>query len=116
MVLDLYGRHEYVGAVIQAYMRRSLEDVVRAGVSVRLCKGIYDEPRKIAYKDYDTVVGELQAPTGGAVEGRLLRSPEPARCREHPAGDATHGAGCRAQYPGHPRCFCAHRVLVVPLL
>jgi proline dehydrogenase len=39
-------------------MRRSLQDVGRlteAGVSVRLCKGIYDEPRKIAYKDFDTV-------------------------------------------------------------
>jgi proline dehydrogenase len=58
MVLNLCGRHENVGAVIQAYMRRSLQDVGRlteAGVSVRLCKGIYDEPRKIAYKDFDTV-------------------------------------------------------------
>jgi proline dehydrogenase len=58
MVLDLYERHENIGAVIQAYMRRSLEDVQRlteAGVSVRLCKGIYDEPRRIAYKDFDTV-------------------------------------------------------------
>jgi proline dehydrogenase len=58
MVLDLHGRHENIGAVIQAYMRRSLEDVQRlteAGVSVRLCKGIYDEPRRIAYKDFDTV-------------------------------------------------------------
>ena len=58
MVIDLRGRHENVGAVIQAYMRRSLDDVCRlveAGVTVRLCKGIYDEPRKIAYKDFDTV-------------------------------------------------------------
>ena len=58
MVIDLHERHENVGAVIQAYMRRSLDDVVRltqAGVSVRLCKGIYDEPRTIAYKDFDTV-------------------------------------------------------------
>ena len=58
MVIDLHGRRENVGAVIQAYMRRSLEDVCRlieAGVTVRLCKGIYDEPRKIAYKDFDTV-------------------------------------------------------------
>jgi proline dehydrogenase len=58
MVMDLHERYENVGAVIQAYMRRSLEDVVRltqAGVSVRLCKGIYDEPRTIAYKDFDTV-------------------------------------------------------------
>ena len=58
MVTGLHERHEKVGAVIQAYMRRSLEDVCRlieAGVTVRLCKGIYDEPRKIAYKDFDTV-------------------------------------------------------------
>ncbi|WP_273843655.1 proline dehydrogenase family protein [Rubrobacter calidifluminis] len=58
MVLDTHARHENVGAVIQAYMRRSIDDVqrlVEAGVSVRLCKGIYDEPREIAYKDYDTV-------------------------------------------------------------
>jgi proline dehydrogenase len=58
MVIDLHERYENVGAVIQAYMRRSLDDVVRlteAGVSVRLCKGIYDEPRRIAYKDFDTV-------------------------------------------------------------
>jgi proline dehydrogenase len=58
MVIDLHERHENVGAVIQAYMRRSLGDVRRlteAGVSVRLCKGIYDEPRKLAYKDFDTV-------------------------------------------------------------
>lgn len=58
MVHDLYGRYGNVGAVIQAYMRRSIEDVdrlVEGGVSARLCKGIYDEPRKLAYKDFDTV-------------------------------------------------------------
>lgn len=58
LVLDMHGRYENVGTVIQAYMRRSLEDVTRlveAGVSVRLCKGIYDEPREVAYKDFDTV-------------------------------------------------------------
>jgi proline dehydrogenase len=58
MVMDVHERHENIGAVIQAYMRRSLEDVGRltgAGVSVRLCKGIYDEPRRIAYKGFDTV-------------------------------------------------------------
>jgi proline dehydrogenase len=58
LVLKMHERHRNTGAVIQAYMRRSLKDVVRlaeAGVSVRLCKGIYDEPREIAYKDFDTV-------------------------------------------------------------
>ncbi|MDQ4062516.1 MAG: proline dehydrogenase family protein [Actinomycetota bacterium] len=58
LVLEMHERHENTGAVIQAYMRRSLKDVVRlaeAGVSVRLCKGIYVEPREVAYKDFDTV-------------------------------------------------------------
>jgi proline dehydrogenase len=58
IVRELYERYANVGAVIQAYMRRSIEDVqglVESGVSVRLCKGIYDEPRSIAYKDFDTV-------------------------------------------------------------
>ncbi len=58
LVLEMHERHENMGAVIQSYMRRSLKDVVRlagAGVSVRLCKGIYDEPREIAYKDFGVV-------------------------------------------------------------
>lgn len=58
MVLDMHERHGNTGAVIQAYMRRSLKDVQRlagARVTVRLCKGIYDEPREIAYKDFETV-------------------------------------------------------------
>ncbi len=58
MVDDMYRRHENTGAVLQAYMRRSIEDVqniIQSGFSVRLCKGIYDEPRSIAYKDFDTV-------------------------------------------------------------
>jgi proline dehydrogenase len=58
MVRDMHARNENTGAVLQAYMRRSIEDVqsiIRSGFSVRLCKGIYDEPRSIAYKDFDTV-------------------------------------------------------------
>ena len=58
LVLEMHERHENIGAVVQAYMRRSLKDAMRlaeAGVSVRLCKGIYDEPREIAYKDFDVV-------------------------------------------------------------
>ncbi|MGH3090184.1 MAG: proline dehydrogenase family protein [Rubrobacteraceae bacterium] len=57
-VLDFHERHKNTGAVVQAYLRRSIRDVERlaeAGVSVRLCKGIYDEPRRIAYKNFDVV-------------------------------------------------------------
>jgi proline dehydrogenase len=56
--LDLYRRLrgeglDNVGVVLQAYMRRSLADLrsLPEGASVRLCKGIYVEPREIAYRD-----------------------------------------------------------------
>ena len=58
LVLAMRERHENVGAVVQAYLRRSLGDVqrlVEAGVTARLCKGIYVEPREVAYKGFDTV-------------------------------------------------------------
>jgi proline dehydrogenase len=61
-----------VGAVIQAYMRRSEEDVralVADRANVRLCKGIYVEPRAIAYRDREIVrqnfVALLQTLLGG---------------------------------------------------
>ena len=56
--LDLYFRlredFENVGCVIQSRMRRSLGDVRKlaaAKANVRLCKGVYLEPREIAYTD-----------------------------------------------------------------
>lgn len=52
-----------VGLVLQAYLRRTLNDIealnelnsAEAPVSFRLCKGIYVEPEKIAYKGYQEV-------------------------------------------------------------
>jgi proline dehydrogenase len=47
-----------VGPVIQAYLRRSLDDVRALGrrqANVRLCKGIYVEPRVLAYRDREVV-------------------------------------------------------------
>lgn len=48
-----------VGVVLQAYMRRTIEDIQQitsAGPShFRLCKGIYVEPENIAYQGYEEV-------------------------------------------------------------
>lgn len=56
--LDVYyalrERYDNVGTVIQSYLRRSLADCVglaAAQANLRLCKGIYNEPRELAYKD-----------------------------------------------------------------
>jgi len=60
--LEIYSKlakkHNNVGIVIQAYLRRSESDVsellkIKAGV--RLCKGIYVEPREIAFKDRENI-------------------------------------------------------------
>lgn len=60
--LELYFRlredFDNIGCVIQARMRRSFDDVQRlasAGANVRLCKGVYLEPRKIAYTDREII-------------------------------------------------------------
>src|SRR5687767_5455257 len=45
-----------VGVVLQARLRRTLEDVAALadlGPNVRICKGIYLEPADIAYEDFD---------------------------------------------------------------
>ena len=46
--------HENVGVVLQAYLRRTLEDI--AGLdNVRICKGIYVEPEDLALQEFDEV-------------------------------------------------------------
>jgi proline dehydrogenase len=59
---ELQARHGNLGVVLQAYMRRTLSDIAElqnlsaaGSANVRLCKGIYVEPRRIAWKGYDTV-------------------------------------------------------------
>jgi proline dehydrogenase len=50
--------HENLGVVLQAYLRRTLDDVYALAdlrPSVRLCKGIYVEPEEIAFQGYDEV-------------------------------------------------------------
>jgi proline dehydrogenase len=44
----------HVGVVLQAYLRRTLDDIEHLSdglLHFRLCKGIYNEPREVAYKD-----------------------------------------------------------------
>ena len=50
--------HGTLGVVFQSYMRRTLADIAALpsqGANVRLCKGIYIEPRAVAWKGYETV-------------------------------------------------------------
>ncbi len=52
-----FGQH--VGTVLQAYLRRTIDDIEYlsdAKMNIRLCKGIYVESEKIAYKNRDIIV------------------------------------------------------------
>ncbi len=61
--LEIYKRlrkdFNNVGAVIQAYLKRSREDVrslIEEGTTnLRICKGIYDESKEIAFKDKEEI-------------------------------------------------------------
>jgi proline dehydrogenase len=54
LYLTLKREYPKVGTVMQAYLRRSHDDalaLIPHGANLRLCKGIYVEPRALAYKD-----------------------------------------------------------------
>lgn len=68
MELELYRELQqkypaHVGLVFQAYMRRTKNDLLNLSVihlngvplNFRLCKGIYNEPKEIAYKGFDEI-------------------------------------------------------------
>ena len=52
-----------VGLVLQAYLKRTKRDIEKlvtwntskSPLNIRLCKGIYQEPKDIAFKDYDKI-------------------------------------------------------------
>jgi len=60
--LELFERalvvYDRVGAVLQAYLRRSVDDMrhlAELGANVRLCKGIYNEPARIAFQGREEI-------------------------------------------------------------
>ncbi len=55
---ELAKKFGNVGTVLQAYLRRTpadIDDLMPLGPNIRLCKGIYREPRAIAWHAYETV-------------------------------------------------------------
>jgi proline dehydrogenase len=64
LALELKAGFPNVGVALQAYLRRSLDDLDRciaAKMNVRICKGIYVERREIAWKEHDVVVRNFAA-------------------------------------------------------
>lgn len=58
IVRDLRGEFPWLGTVLQAYLKRTLGDCrefAASGARIRLCKGAYDEPASVAYRDRDEI-------------------------------------------------------------
>ena len=58
IVRDLRTEFDWLGTVLQAYLRRThgdCEEFAASGARIRLCKGAYDEPASVAYRDRDEV-------------------------------------------------------------
>lgn len=57
-VRELRADFDWLGMALQAYLRRTHGDCVEfaaAGARIRLCKGAYDEPAAVAFRDRDDV-------------------------------------------------------------
>jgi proline dehydrogenase len=53
-VRELRTEFDWLGTVLQAYLKRSEADCAEfaaTGTRIRLCKGAYDEPASVAYRD-----------------------------------------------------------------
>ncbi|MGO4444214.1 proline dehydrogenase family protein [Mycobacterium sp. 2YAF39] len=58
IVRDLRAEFGWLGTVLQAYLRRTeadCEEFAASGARIRLCKGAYDEPASVAYRDREDV-------------------------------------------------------------
>jgi proline dehydrogenase len=58
IVRDLRTEFGWLGTVLQAYLRRTqadCEEFAASGARIRLCKGAYDEPASVAYRDREDV-------------------------------------------------------------
>jgi proline dehydrogenase len=69
--------HTNVGVVLQAYLRRTIDDIDGLD-NVRLCKGIYVEPPEIAYREFE------------AVRANYVRALEKIVAQDTYVGIATH--------------------------
>ena len=58
IVRDLRNDFDWLGTVLQVYLRRTEADCAEfaaSGARIRLCKGAYDEPASVAFRDADDV-------------------------------------------------------------
>ena len=58
IVRELRADFDWLGTVLQSYLKRThadCEEFAASGARIRLCKGAYEEPASVAYRDSDDV-------------------------------------------------------------
>jgi proline dehydrogenase len=73
IVRELRADFDWLGTVLQSYLKRTqsdCEEFAASGARIRLCKGAYEEPASVAYRDRDDVTDSylrcLQVLMGGS--------------------------------------------------
>ncbi|TFV55497.1 proline dehydrogenase [Mycobacterium sp. PS03-16] len=97
IVRELRADFDWLGTVLQAYLRRTAGDCAEfaaSGARIRLCKGAYDEPASVAFREADAVTDSylrcLQTLMAGSGYP-MVASHDPAIIDAVPALAATHG-------------------------
>ena len=73
IVRRLRGEGLPVGAVLQAYLHRTADDAAalgEEGIPVRLCKGIYKEPERIAYQGREEIRDSFRRSLAALLRGK----------------------------------------------
>jgi proline dehydrogenase len=99
IVRDLRVEFDWLGTVLQAYLRRTRADCAEfaaAGARIRLCKGAYDEPASVAFRDADDVTDSYVTCLRILMEGHgypMVASHDPEIIALVPGLAREHGRG-----------------------
>ncbi|MGV9798212.1 proline dehydrogenase family protein [Mycobacterium sp. NPDC003449] len=99
IVRDLRTEFDWLGTVLQAYLKRTQADCAEfaaAGARIRLCKGAYDEPASVAYREADEVTDSYLRCLRILMAGNgypMVASHDPAIIGAVPALTAEFGRG-----------------------
>lgn len=99
IVRDLRTDFDSVGTVLQAYLKRTHGDCAEfaaSGARIRLCKGAYDEPTSVAYRDRDEITDAYLRCLGVLMGGTgypMVASHDPAIIAAVPALVRENGRG-----------------------
>ncbi|KUI38617.1 proline dehydrogenase family protein [Mycobacterium sp. GA-2829] len=99
IVRELRTEFSWLGTVLQAYLHRTAEDCAEfaaSGARIRLCKGAYDEPRSVAFREADAVTDSYLRCLETLMAGRgypMVASHDPVVIDAVPGLASAHGRG-----------------------